>query len=411
MVVTGIIAEYNPFHNGHLYHLTEARRRTGADYIIVVMSGDFVQRGEPAILLKEERTSMALNAGADIVLELPICFSTASAELFAKGGVSLLHDLGCVDFLCFGSESDNLEGLKQTASMLVKETFSFSESLKKNLKNGLPYALAMEQALSCEENSFLSTPNNLLGIEYIKSLIRLNSSIQPILIKREGAAYRDNMLCETSFSSASAIRKEIISNGVTDKLVKEVPNFVFNQFQNQYKRSFPIVSNDFSSQLNYARLMYGIYDTQSYRDYSDISRELSDRMEKKRFYGASFEEMIMSLKTKQYTYARISRSLLHLLLGITEKQLLEWNVMPAKEEFHHKYARILGFKKSATPLLSQIKKQGNITLITKASDMKELKENSMLQLDIRSSHLYHMAVYEKFGVQIADEYRRGVIVS
>ncbi len=398
MIVTGIVAEYNPFHNGHFYHLEQARQQTNADFLVVVMSGDFVQRGAPAILCKEERAYMALEAGADLVLELPVCFATACAERFAGGAVSLLHRLGCVDFLCFGSESANLEGLSAGADLLLREGAHFRSVLRQNLAGGATYAAAMEEALKSslaqEEqplSSFLASPNDLLGMEYIKALRRLQSPIAPICILRRGASHTDAVLSEASYSSASAIRAEISANGVTPALQNALPAPVFQKMCDLYGTVFPIVANDFSSYLNYARLTAG-----DYRSFCDISEELANRMEKQRFCGYTFEQAILAFKTRQYTYSRISRGLLHLMLGIT-------NEMPAQP--FPDYARVLGFRTRAVLLLREIKSRGSIPLVTK---LASAPPNAMLSLDIRSSHLYRMAVYEKFGTRLLDEYRRKI---
>lgn len=418
MVVTGIVAEYNPFHNGHLYHIKQAKEQTAADFLVVVMSGDFVQRGAPAILCKEERAGMALEAGADLVLELPVCYATASAELFAGGAVFLLHSLGCVNYLCFGSECGNISQLSAAASILLNEGVLFQSVLQHNLKHGATYAAAMEQALKAAmEESFsdpehpgesasfqtvTASPNNLLGIEYIKALRRFHSKIIPVTIQRQGASYTDCRLSSaSSFSSASAIRMELVSHGVTKQLREAVPESVFLRMKELEGCLFPIVPDDFSPQLNYARLMAG-----DYRCYCDISEELANRMEKKRFQGYSFEEMILELKTKQYTYNRISRGLLHLMLGITDEAMMCWNPLRL-ETPPNSYARVLGFRQSAFPLLHEIKKQSTVPLITK---LAAAKENAMLQLDIRSSHMYHMAVYEKFRTRLSDEYRREILI-
>lgn len=410
MVVTGIVAEYNPFHNGHLYHMEQARKQTAADFLVVIMSGDFVQRGAPAILCKEERARMALEAGADLILELPVCYATASAELFAGGAIFLLHSLGCVDYLCFGSESGNISQLNAAASILLNEGALFQSVLQHNLKHGATYAAAMEQALkAAADEAFLvpghlqesvslrtvtASPNNLLGIEYIKALRRLHSRIIPVTIQRQGTSYTDCQLSSaSSFSSASAIRTELISRGVTRPLRDAVPESVFLRMKELENCLFPIVTDDFSSQLNYARLMAG-----DYQHYYDISKEMANRMEKKRFQGYSFEEMILELKTKQYTYNRISRGLLHLMLGITKEEMVCRT--PS-------YARILGFRRSALPLLHEMKKKSMLPLITK---LAAAEKNAMLQLDIRSSHMYHMAVYEKFKTQLPDEYRREILI-
>ena len=218
MKVTGIIAEYNPFHNGHLYQLTEARKKTDADFIIVVMSGDFMQRGTPAIINKWERTRMALSGGADLVLELPCVFATASANMFALGGISLLARTGVVTDLCFGAETDSITDFLTLAKFLNEEPDFFKNALKNELKTGISFPAARSSALSAEASlplsseKLLSSPNNILGIEYCKALFALSSSIKPHIIKREGSGYNDREVNKQDrFASASAIRTVLLN--------------------------------------------------------------------------------------------------------------------------------------------------------------------------------------------------------
>ena len=218
MKTVGIITEYNPFHNGHRYQIRKARELTGADFVVTAMSGDFVQRGEPALFDKYTRTAMALEGGADLVLELPVRFATSSAEDFAACGVALLDRLGVVDHLCFGSELGRLDVLEQTADILVAEPDGFREELRKCLAAGYSYPRAREMALMKvmeagerrSDDNMLSSPNNILGIEYLKALKRRDSRIQPLTIRRKGQGYHETALPEESkaqFPSASALRK------------------------------------------------------------------------------------------------------------------------------------------------------------------------------------------------------------
>ena len=231
---TGIIVEYNPLHPGHIYHMEQARKQTGADYLIAVMSGSFVQRGAPALLDKYTRTRMALLAGADVVIELPVCFATGSAGDLAAGAVSLLDKLGCVDGLCFGSESGDISLFEKTATLLQCESAAFSNALKKALKSGLSFPAARQQALllcldmakdmpstACPDNNstaeqivaLLSSPNNLLGLEYTLALLRRNSSIRPFTISRVGSGYHDPLDGAADFPSASALRSLLAKQG------------------------------------------------------------------------------------------------------------------------------------------------------------------------------------------------------
>ena len=217
MKIVGLIAEYNPFHNGHRYHIEQAKKITGADHAVVVMSGDYVQRGIPACMPKRLRAEMALKCGASAVFELPVCYATGSAELFAEGAVSLLDRLGIVDTLVFGSECNDLESLSQIADLLVEEPELYRTVLRFHLKNGASYPMARQEAVSAclrgNHCSFLlNDPNNILGIEYLKALKRQKSRIIPYTIARRGAHYHDPDLHD-SYSSASAIRSLLAYSG------------------------------------------------------------------------------------------------------------------------------------------------------------------------------------------------------
>ena len=225
MKTAGIIAEYNPFHKGHEYQIRYAKEKLKADYVIVAMSGDYVQRGTPALISKHARAEMALRCGADLVLEMPVSVSTASAEAFAMGGVSLLDSLGVVDMLCFGSESGEISALKELAEILVEEPEEYKKLLKSFLSEGLTFPAARSQALTeyfknprnfsgddfdgvltpllNEVTQILSTPNNILGIEYCKALLRLNSRIRPVTLRREGMGYHETTVPEGDSASPS----------------------------------------------------------------------------------------------------------------------------------------------------------------------------------------------------------------
>ncbi len=268
MKVTGIIAEYNPFHNGHAYHLTEAREKLGSDYIVVVMSGNYVQRGAPTIIDKYSRCEMALKCGADLVLELPSCFSTASAEYFAFGGVAILDKLGVTDNLCFGTESLdsipdqnsddtaavlNINGyFEKIADIMLNETEEYRTIVKRSLKEGNPHAGAVADAvgeiLGEDYRKVLETSNNILGVEYMKAIKKLGSNIKPAPIARMASAHNDMVVAE-GFSSATAIRNAIFNSYDMTSLISTVPKHVFDILMDRYLVSFPVFRDDFSTML------------------------------------------------------------------------------------------------------------------------------------------------------------------
>lgn len=396
MKTVGIIAEYNPFHNGHAYHIQKAKELTGADFCVVVMSGDFVQRGAPALMNKYLRTSCALANGADLVVELPVCYAVSSAEYFANGAVSLLDHLGVVDSLCFGSECGDIDILTNFARELLSESPAFKKELNHKLRLGYSYPQARDAALEASAphltayTDVLSTPNNILGIEYCKALLALKSRIVPHTIRRAGASYHDNSL-EGSLCSAHAIRESLQQSQFPNSVSRQVPASANEIAKDAYLKSYPIFTDDISMLMHYRLLSE---ESSDFTAYSDIDQELSDRISKHLSKYHDFESFCELLKSKNRTYARISRSLLHILLGIREEDFARY-----RAEGPVFYARMLGFRKSAAPLLSAIKEKTQIPLLSKLADAeKQLAPTalSMLEKDIYASHVYQCVVLHKF---------------
>lgn len=428
MKIVGLITEYNPFHNGHLYHIKKSKELTGADYCIALMSGSYVQRGAPAIYDKYVRTSMALSSGADLVLEMPVAFSTASAREFATYGVALFTVLGAVDSICFGSECGDIAPLSRIAGLLADEPEEFSRTLKECLKQGMTYPEARHQALlsslSPDEQAVLASPNNILGIEYIRAGMALGSPLRFHTIRREGQAYHDTAVLsgignpDCCLASASAIRR-IVASGqnppgpsaspdlpgspdlpetvTADTLSSMVPACVHRMIT----REQPVFSDDFSSILNY-RILKG-----DWTGIADLTPELDARIRKSALSPVSFEERIQELKTRQLTYTRVSRALLHLVLDLHES-----DVGLYKENGYAPYARVLGFRKDSLPLLSTLKRSSFVPLITKLADAGKLLDGtalSMLGQEIEAAHIYQMIRASKGGT-FRNEYTQGVIV-
>lgn len=403
MKIVGLITEYNPFHAGHLYHMQQARELTGADYCVVLMSGSFVQRGEPAIFDKYRRTKAALLAGADLVLEMPIAFSTASAHEFAAYGVALLSAIG-VDAVVFGSECGQIEFLKQAASALNHESAEFQERLRKGLKAGLTYPQARARALEMEDTraSVLSSPNNILGIEYLRAAEDLHSPMEFYTISRKGSGYHEDTLADANFPSASAIRGIIRNSLSKDKdLLDILASHLPAVTHPAYTGAVPVFVDDFSELLNAAVLQM-----QATFSIADLSPELAARLAKPPYFPLSFEERIQALKTRQLTYTRVSRALLHLVLGMREEDISRW-----KEEGYALYARILGFRRQSSPLLSCLHKKSSIPLITKMADAAQNLSPSALSLleqEVYASHLYQTVRMKRSGV-FQNEYTEGLV--
>ena len=394
MKTVGLITEYNPFHNGHQFHIEQAKALTGADAVVVVMSGDFVQRGEPAIMPKHLRAEAALKCGADLVIELPLCYATGSAEQFAFGAISTFEKLGVIDSICFGSECGNLQILFDIAHILSNESDEYKTTLQKHLRSGNSFPLAREKAINelfPDKNygQILSEPNNILGIEYIKALLKLNSNIRPVTIQRSGAHYHDSELNQL-FSSATAIRRSLNASSLED-LQSVVPAAMYDIMKKEYNKSFPVYPNDGSLLLKY-RLLNET--KESLCGYADVSEELANRIFNHRNEFASFEQFCELLKTKELTYARISRALLHILLKCKNTDLHDIC-----------YARVLGFRTDATGIMSEIKLKSSIPLVTKLTAFK----HPMLELEVYASHIYHSILTDKYGTSFKNEYERPLL--
>ena len=400
MKIVGLIAEYNPFHNGHQYHIQKAKEITGADVAIVVMSGNFVQRGAPAIIPKHLRAEMALKAGASLVIELPVCYATGTAEQFAYGAVSLLNSLGCVDAICFGSECGNINVLNELAEVLCNEPDKYKECLQKHLRNGLSFPLARQKAIeeiypTQDFSKILEQPNNILGIEYIKALYRLNSKMKPYTIQRISSQYHDVDLQE-EFSSATALRQTILNDDFTN-LNRQVPSDCMTLLEAHYQTRYPIYTNDFSLLLKYRLLN----ETKtSLTQYADVSEELANRICNQLNNFVSYEQFCELLKTKEVTYSRVSRALLHILLGIKKTDYTDIH-----------YARVLGFRTGDSDVLTVIKNASAISLLTKLTATKDLSDSAvhMLNHDIYASNLYESVVTDKFKTSFINEYEHAII--
>lgn len=425
MKVVGLITEYNPFHNGHLYHIQKAKEVTGADTAVVVMSGNFVQRGVPAIMPKHIRTEIALEADVALVLELPVCFSTGSAEYFASGAISLLDSLGCIDSVCFGSECGDFRLLEEIAQVTAEEPEAYKNSLKAFLSQGLSFPLARQKALQAffrddTLGEILEQPNNILGIEYIKALYRRKSRIKPYTIKRMVSGYHDNTL-NSGYSSASAIRKLLAHAGssihlegdnlfdepalseVLTRLESQVPKSCIRFLEDTYHSRYPIYANDFSAMLRYKLFSET---PESLTEYVDITPDLANRIINNINNFITIDQFCDLLKTKDTTHARISRSLFHILLNIRDRDMDLF-----RANGYCQYARILGFRKDCHLLLRHIKKSGTLPLITRPAQIDGLEDSAkrMLSQDIFASDLYESIVTDKFKMPFLNEYKQQIV--
>jgi predicted nucleotidyltransferase len=409
MIVNGIVGEYNPFHNGHKAHIEQSKKITGADYTVIAMSGNYVQRGAPAVVDKYVRTKMALENGADLVLELPTCYSTASAEYFAGGAVALLDKLGVVNYLSFGSECGDIETLQHIASILLEEPPEFSEYMQRYLREGYTYPLARNNALIQYETSLydaarvLESPNNILGIEYIKAIARRHSVITPFTIKRQGSNYHDRYMADNAeTASAQAIREAITLE--TD-FSNSMPESAFNDLFDEIENKNIMDLDDFSQMLYYKLLQEKNI---GYTSYFDVSTALSDRISNKLGSFTSFKNFIEEVKSRDRTYTRISRCLLHILLDITQRDLECYKLIDFIP-----YVRILGFRKDAEPLLSEIKQHSKIPIITKLADASGIlysEPYKMFRNEIKANEIYYSARAIKNNTPAKNEFSTPLVI-
>jgi predicted nucleotidyltransferase len=424
MNTIGIIAEFNPFHNGHLHLIDECKKALNADRCVVIMSGDFVQRGAPAIMDKFTRAKMALNCGVDVVLELPVYYALSSAEYFARGAVSVLDKLGCIDYLCFGSECGDLALLTDAARILNDEPDCFKDTLEKELKKGQSFASAREKALgACFENgdntssfsSVLSDPNNILAVEYIKALLARNSKIKPYTIKRKGEGYHSEELSE--FASASAIRDYIFKSTEPDfsnKMTLTIQNNTdglkdfgdmipceANGLLSSYEGSFASC-NALSDLLHYKLLAEK---RNGFTRYLDVSEDLSNKIVAALDSFSSFDDFCLLLKSKDIAYSRISRALCHILLNISCE-----NMVAYKADDYTSYARILGMRKASSDIVKAMKETSTVPVI---GNLKEVNKAgfSDLQKRLFDETLLSSEIYFKVFINASlNEFRLPLII-
>lgn len=412
MKITGIIAEYNPLHQGHQFHIQQTRQLFSSDaphYIITVLSGDFVQRGLPAILDKHTRTRMALEAGSDLVLELPTSYALSSGERFAFGGVSMLEQLGCVDHISFGTEEGNIEPISRIAHILQQPSVSYQAAYQTALKQGATHPAAQTKALAfaypdLDLSILQGHSNNMLALEYIKALLSLQSAITPVTIKRSGYGYLTEELSSAQFASATAIRKVLKENdrSSSELWMNQVPDFVKNLLSEAKEKQRLLYPDDFSLLLHYKLLTL---EKEQFLTYRGISQDFANKLCKYRHQFENFTQFSNLLWTKDTTYASVCRNLMYLLLDIKKTDFDVHQQVP--------YARILGFRKQSSALLSEIKKHTAIPLLTKltnAPDVLPPDALALLKLDIQSSHIYDSVLRQKSHTASVHELQKQIII-
>ena len=391
--VLGIIAEYNPFHNGHLYHIAKSKKETGAEYLIAVISGNFVQRGNTSIINKWKKARMALLNGVDLVIELPTIYSISSAENFAEGAIKIFNSLGIVDSLSFGMETNDISTLNNIANVLFNEPKEYITILSHELKKGNSFPKARENALMMYLNDIkryanvLSGSNNILGIEYLKAMRKTKSIITPIGIKREKVLYNDKYIVD-EFASATAIRKMLMTKQLND-ISKVMPRNSYLLLGEELKEGHYVVDiSRFEKEIIYTLRKMNVEDIAKL---PDVSEGLENSIKNAADSCNTLEELINIVKTKRFTQTRIQRILLYALLGIDKKQMeISKKITP--------YVRVLGFNNKGKELISEMMKLNPklniITSVKKYIDTvanKNLKE--MLEKDILATNIYTLGYY------------------
>lgn len=449
MKAVGLVTEYNPFHNGHLYHLNKAMELTGADISVAVMSGDFVQRGEPAVLDKYTRASMALNSGVNLVVELPVNYAVSSAESFAAGALKVL-DYIKADSIAFGSESGDIERLSKLAHILCDNEDVLYKEISKYTANGISYAAArqkvVEKLTDKDTAAMLTSSNNILAVEYLKAIIKNNYAIKPYTIQRQGDNYNDTDI-RSEYASATALREnlkngmdkwrdsdcaagdtmDIITEDNNDKNNDTINNTIINVLEYIPVKAGLILSSNMNyiylddiTEALFTRLLdilfASSYDKnvfiENVMQYPDVSKEIAGRLYKSamdmitravpqgsgsKCGGAfSFESLCEHIKTKEVPLSRIKRVLVRITLGLDKKHMQKYTDEP--------YIRVLGFDKKGQEYLSYIRKIVEVPLITKTADYKE-----MLLDDIHAANIYNMIVAGKYGIKELGDFVRGPV--
>ena len=402
MNLVGLIVEYNPFHNGHLYHLKKSIESTGATHSIAIMSGNFLQRGEPALFDKYTRAEIAVKNGVDLVIELPTMFACQSAELFSYGAITTLNSLNCVNSICFGSEEGNINILYEIAKILVNEPDEFKNSLKTYLDDGLLYPTARSLALfdyiskysllndiSKEKLlSILNSSNNILGLEYIKSLLKLNSNIKPFTISRIESSYNSEEIT-SNICSATAIRKSLKENNSLNILSNVVPKPTYIKIENKIENKFSPMFDD-----NYFDFIKSIVirDISELDKYFEVNEGIENKIYQNIFTASNLSDLHQSIKSKRYTLTKIKRTLNNILLGINKEDMNN-----IKNITKVPYIRVLAFNDKGREILKNIKNNSDINIINKFSNvsfsMDDYIFKTLINYDIKASNLYNIVYY------------------
>ena len=381
MNITGIVVEYNPFHNGHALHVQQSKTKTNADIVVAVMSGNFLQRGEPAIVSKWSRTKMALSAGVDIVIELPYVFATQHAEVFAQGAISILNEIGAKS-ICFGSESGDITEFITLYNFIKKHETTYNLYIQESLKKGYSYPKALASAFKKldQQNEILdlSLPNNILGYHYVKAIFEQGAQINPFTIKRTKAQYHDQEIPAHSIASATSIRETLIKQKKDLKTIEHVvPETTFNELSN-YTNAYDSFQH---WERLYPYLKYKVLTTkqQHLKDIYEAEEGLENRITHLIKDTTSFQQLMERLKTKRYTWTRLQRFCLHTLTNTTKEEMsIRKDQCP--------YIRILGMNKTGRQYISNRKKKLEVPLISTISKL----DHPFIHTESRATSCYSL---------------------
>ena len=395
MKVTGIIAEYDPFHNGHSYHIKKAKEMTGADAIVVVMSGHFTQRGMPAFFSRDARVRMAVDGGADLVIELPYIYACNSSHEFARGAAGILNGIGCVDALVFGAETDDMDTLEKAARAAAGTDDRSSAYIKEEMKNGVSYPEALtrsvEKIYGAQTAAVLREPNNLLGIEYMKALRELGSGIKPFIVGRRSAAHGESLEMlherkqEQRIASGTAVRKAVYAGGAraAEMLVPDTSFSIISGYERSSGFSFTEYRDKIKKNM-FELLKYKIItsDESELAEVYGVAEGLENRLKSCISSAEDIDGLIDSVKSKRYTRARISRTLMHLLINLSTTDF---------ETLRETYcARVLGFSPTGGKLLRLMSESSAIPVFSNLSrlDKRSPEAARVLKYDMRASDVY-----------------------
>jgi predicted nucleotidyltransferase len=392
MAVLGVVAEYNPFHNGHLHLIKETKHIDSSAAVLCVMSGNFLQRGEPAICNKWARAEMALKSGADLVIELPFCFSVRSAYYFARGALELLQQTAVVTHLAFGAEYNNMQVLSSIADLLANEPIAYSRLVKENLATGNSFPVARSLALqqymgnrSAELQNILPGSNNILAIEYLRVIKEEGLPFTPVLIQRKGSSYHNTEL--SPYASATAIRRSLLATHGLNELNESLPQDSLNILQREMSDGRCPVSLDALEKTVLFKLR-----TMSLQDLSDIyeiSEGLESRFKEAAIYSGTIEQLLKTVKSKRYSLTRIKRTLMYILFTLTTEQVKRF------DQHGPLYLHILGFSSKGQKILQEMKINSQIPIFSRGKDMKKARDDGpgtvlreMIDLDVLSTDIY-----------------------